>query len=212
MPPPAPAAEPAPVAPPRITPADAPPPPRDAQPEPEPKAEPAPEAAREAAPAANDSLLRSDAPTTDRPGPVLGIDWGTPEDAIATLRANRMVVAIWRADRSGEGGTYQGRVEFVNGRWRREPIDPASLPRFARTQRRLDDVPAFNDARRAARLRLGERLVVLMPVEVERKLRASLAAAAADRGLAYDDVRVFAGRFRVRGGAVRFEIVEVVPH
>ena len=192
----------APIAPPAPP---APPPP----PAPEPALAEAPPAAEPAAAGDPDSLLRSIAPESDHAGPVVGIDWGTAQNALATVRANDMVVAVWRGDLDGE---VSARVELVNGRWRREAMDPAVMPRFAKAMRRLDGVDAFRDARRGARLRAGEHLVVLLPREVEAKLNQSLLAAARARGLAWEDVAVFAGRFRVRGGgAVRFEIEQVVP-
>ena len=175
-------------------------------PPPVPMEEPEPD---DAASTPNESLLRSIAADNDSDGPILGIGWGTPENALATVQANGMVVAILS---DADGGLYTGRVENVNGRWRREPFDANALPLFARTVRRLDDVDAFDEARRGARLRRGERLVVLLPLEVEAKLRDSLVSAARRRGLTLAEVAVFATRFRVYGnGAVRFEVEQVIP-
>ena len=172
-------------------------------------ADPPPPDPEPAQAAANDSLLRSIAPPGDRTGPVIGIDWGTPRNALDTIRANGMVVAVTRGEADVE---VTARVEFVRGRWRREPMDPGALPLFAQTIRRVGGSTAFHDARRGARLRPGENLAVLLPREVEARLNRSLLAAARARGLAWEEVRVFAGRFRVReGGAVRFEIDQVVP-
>jgi len=80
---------------------------------------------------------------------------------------------------------------------------------FSNRLRIVDEVPAFDAVRRAVQIKPNERLAVLVPTEVERKLESAQLHAASKRGLSMKRVRYFAGRFRLRNGDLGFEITGV---
>jgi len=143
-----------------------------------------------------------------RRDPVLRIDWGRPADARAVREAAEMQLVV--LDTSGPAPIITGAVQPEEDSWRRRAYLPAAgTLRFSNHLRVVNDVPAFAEIRRTVRVGANERLAVLIPVDVERRIQGAQIEAASRHGLALGDVRSMAGHFVVTDGGLRFEIIHL---
>ena len=58
-------------------------------------------------------------------------------------------------------------------------------------------------------MKYGEKLDVLVPVSLEKKIEQAKLIAVASKGLAVKDVEIFGGRFAVNGNKISFEIDKI---
>ncbi len=183
--------------------AEAPPP----EPEP-PAAEPLPDLARVAeAPPTHAPDPGDVAGTSTANGPPeLRIDWGSGDHALDTLDAGDMILVV--LDREGDRIVIGQKVVYDAGVWRRSPYEPG-VTRYSNRLRIVDEVPAFEAANAAVRLRGEERLAVLLPLRVERTLASAQMEAAYNSGLVMNEIDNFAGRFTLRDGALAFDITHI---
>ncbi len=194
----------------------APEPPEPTAPEKPAEPEPAPESAdleriAEAEPAASmesegDFRGRVDAPERP-PAPELRIDWGSESVAIETLRTGDMKLAILKDAEPRPIITSEARRD--DDRWTRTPYRGGVRTRYSNRLRVVDNVPAFQRARRDLDLSADERLVVLVPTSVERMLESEQLATVFQRGLDLQDVRRFGGRFTLERSNLGFEITRL---
>jgi hypothetical protein len=202
-------------------PAPEPLPPVKPEPEPQPEPEPAPEPITPPAPAPLPDLARvaePDAGTIAEPGdlpgrplelrrPGLRIDWGSDAEAFAIVAAGHMKIVI--LDVADGGKTIRDEVAHSPNGWTRGPYQTLPSRTYANRLRIVDDVPAFEAVRAAARLGPRERLAVLVPVDVERMLESAQLGAAFAVGLSLDQIRGFAGHFTLSDGRLDFKITHI---
>jgi hypothetical protein len=93
--------------------------------------------------------------------------------------------------------------------WNRRVFKGLGPTLFSNRLRIVDHVPAFSAVRAALSLTAHERLAVLLPTNVERLLDSVQMKSAFSLGLAMEQVESFAGRFSVRDGALRFDVVHI---
>lgn len=200
------------------------------QPEPQPQAAPEPEPEPEPDPPAPETQPQpqpqpalqkvADAPRSEmgepgdlagaddgRDAPVLRIDWGTVEQALATLRAGGMIIVV--LDTRGGQPVIVQQVADEDGTWRRRSYAPPAGTTYSNRLRIVDRVPGFARVTEAVSLQPHERLAVLVPMQVERVLDSAQMEAAFGRGLVMNDIDNFAGRFTLRGGTLAFDITHV---
>ena len=198
---------------------------RDAEPAPEPAPEPDPEPASEperpprfeplheanadapdpaAEPEAGDFAEASDAEADPA---ALRIDWGTPENARRVLDAGRLRLIVISPD--PDGGVRLEASAAWRDRWVRRPVPAGASAAYSNRLRIVSDVPAFAAARRQLDLSPRERLAVMVPRLIERKLASAQRVAAQRRGLTLDEVRSFAGRFELEGRHLAFAVTTV---
>ena len=181
------------------------------EPEPEPEPEPAPRPPMK-------KVAETDKSDSDTPGdlagdpegrrsPSLRINWGTPEQALASLEAGEMIIVILGGGEPGPPITQQ--VSRDDGAWRRRPYRPAGATMYSNRLRIVDHVPAFEEVRRAIELRADERLAVLVPMRVERVLESAQTEAAIRHNVSIEQVENFAGRFSLNGGTLAFDVTHV---
>ncbi|MEM9065171.1 MAG: hypothetical protein AAGB51_06730 [Planctomycetota bacterium] len=139
--------------------------------------------------------------------PTLRIDWGDSQHARRILGATGMSLAVLRGRDAGVEITDS--IEPVGDRWHRYPVDHDSLAAFSNRMRIVDDVPAFAEARREARLTSRERLAVLVPASIERMFARAIEIEADRRGLMGSSIASVAGGFSIRDGRLLFEIKTV---
>lgn len=164
---------------------------------------PAPE---ELAQSRGDVAGRQDVPPRP-PAPELRVDWGDEQTAVETLRVGKMKLAVLRS--ASPRPVISSQANLTENRWRREAYRPEITVRYSNRLRVVDDVPAFQRVRRELDLQHDERLVVLLPTEVERMLQSAELAAAFERGMDMESVSRFGGRFTTQGSALSFEITRV---
>lgn len=185
-------------------------------PEPEPQSEPEPEPApeqpmlTEAAKAPETEVTQegdfAGAPDGDRE-PLLRIDWGPVEQAMATIQAGEMVMVVLTVD--GPKPTISQQIVLDDGAWLRRPSRNPDSTRFSNRLRIVDHVPGFSEVQEAVGLTGSERLAVLLPMRVERVLESAQMEAAFHRGLVMNQIDNFAGRFAMRDGKLDFDITHV---
>ncbi len=139
--------------------------------------------------------------------PELRIDWGTGDQALDTLDAGDMILVV--LDRDGDRVVIGQKVVYDAGVWRRSPYQPVGATRYSNRLRIVDQVPAFDAANAAVKLRGEERLAVLLPMRVERTLASAQMEAAYNSGLVMKEIDNFAGRFTLRDGALVFDITHI---
>ena len=139
--------------------------------------------------------------------PQLRIDWGTDDQALDMLDAGQMVLVV--LDREGDRIVIGQQVVFEDDAWRRRVYRPAGTTQYSNRLRIVHEVPAFDAARVAVRLRGEERLAVLLPMRVERTLESAQLEAAYNRGLVMNEIDNFAGQFTLRDGALAFDITHI---
>ena len=204
--------------------------PRTPEPLPEPEAEPPsppapPSVSEDQTPSSGEASLLDDLadttapladarPEFDAPGdfagtpqgearPVLRIDWGSPAEAAATLDAGGMRLIV-----VAEAGGRLDLVGEVRGFPARPLITSAAPPRgYANRLRMLEDVPAFAGV--ARELPSDRRLAVLVPREVERRLRAKVMEVLFRSGLDASEVSHIAGRWRRGSTGVDLEVTHL---
>ena len=138
--------------------------------------------------------------------PRLRIDWGNPAQARQTLSAGGMKLVVFQP---GEG--FKREVVYAGGAWRSQNPQLSASNRYTNRLRIVDGVPAFAAAKRAAQLRGGERLAVLLPEALEHELRTQQLAAASKRGLTESQIAAYGGRFVPAGSGLRLQITHVQP-
>lgn len=139
--------------------------------------------------------------------PELRINWGTGDQALDTIAAGNMILVV--LEREGDRAVIGQQIVYEEGNWRRRVYRPAGSTRYSNRLRIVDQVPAFDAARLAVNLRGEERLAVLLPLRVERKLESAQLEAAYGRGLAMNQIDNFAGRFTLRDGDLAFDITHI---
>lgn len=162
--------------------------------------------ARRDAAAANDAVS-VDAASARTQGPELRIDWGDRAAVLKVLQVGNMKLAVLR--NADPGPMIVDEVAPGGGAWSRAPYRQPASNRFSNRLRVVDDVPAFSDIRRAVRLRPDERLVVLVPSEVERTLQTAQISAAFKAGMTMESIRSFGGRFSIRDDRLEFEVSQI---
>ena len=186
------------------------------KPEPERPSEPAPEPApeqpmlAEAAEAPQTEVSQegdfAGAADGDRE-PLLRIDWGPVEQAMATIEAGGMVMVVLTVD--GPKPTISQQIVLDDGVWLRRPSRYPDSTQFSNRLRIVDHVPGFSEVQEALGLTGSERLAVLLPMRVERVLESAQMEAAFHRGLVMNQIDNFAGRFALRDGKLDFDITHV---
>lgn len=192
----------------------------DQTPAPEPEPEPEPEPQEAPQPPQPDLVKVAETPEaesmpqgdfageeTGNKTPLLRIDWGTGDEALATLEAGEMIVVV--LDGTGPQPLITQQVVFEDGDWQRRAYQPAGMKQYSNRLRIVEHVPAFDGVHRAAALGGDEHLAVLLPMRVERVLESAQMEAAYHRGLAMTQIDNFAGRFALRDGRLDFDITHV---
>ncbi len=194
-------------------------PPPEPEPEPQPTPQPVPEPATPVEPRLKlVKVAEPDATPQQEPGdfagrpegrhsPELRINWGSGKQALGAIEAGGMILVV--LDGAGGGAVIREQVENDEEIWRRTSYPSTATTRYSNRLRIVDHVPAFDDVRRAIKLRGEERLAVLLPLHVERVLESAQMQAAYKRGLIMNEIDNFAGRFTLRDGALAFDITHV---
>ncbi len=176
-------------------------------PEPEPTPQPAMEEVAEADETETDEPGDLAGDSDGRRTPSLRINWGTGEQALATVAAGEMIIVILGSREPSPVIRHQ--VSHEHGAWLRGPYQPAGATVYSNRLRIVDHVPAFEKVRRAVALGHDERLAILVPMRVERVLEAAQMEAAFNRGLVMQQVENFAGHFSLGDGTLAFDITHI---
>jgi len=139
--------------------------------------------------------------------PQLRINWGTGDQARSALEAGGMILVVLNG--TGGDAIISEQVAKDAEIWRRTAYPSTGSTKYSNRLRIVDNVPAFDDVRRAVNLRGQERLAVLLPLHIERVLESAQMEAAYKRGLIMKQIDNFAGRFTLRDGALAFHITHV---
>ena len=190
--------------------APSPPPAPEAEPEPAPPNPPMapthqPPPARDEKAGGDFAGRAADAPAT----PALRIDWGEPKGIAELLRVGRMKLAV--LDRRGSGQTITAEVRRGSSGWMVAPFQTPPGMRYSNRLRIVHEVPAFAAIRRSVELQPDQRLVVLIPETLERRLDRAQQDVARRRGLALAEVENIGGRFRLDADRLIFQVTRVDP-
>ena len=137
--------------------------------------------------------------------PVLRINWGTIAGTEQSIKTGKMKLVTL-----GPGNTILNEVKKSDkGKWQRMPIRFNAADVYSDCIRVVDRVPAFQQLKSNLPLNNGEKLAVLVPVSLEKKIEQAKLIALANKGLGLKDVEIFGGRFAVNGSRIFFEIDKI---
>lgn len=137
--------------------------------------------------------------------PILRINWGSPIQAVAVLRASGMRLVIL-----GPGGTIGN--ELVPGStdlWYVKPLAVEAGQRYSDSLRVVDKVPAFTSAKTFIRPGSGQSLAVLMPIDMEKMIETAKIAYAYQQGLRMQNIATLGGYFSLNNSDVDFMIKKI---
>lgn len=179
---------------------------------PEPTPTPQPDLARMAEETSSEIESRGDlagrTEASDRaPSPELRIDWGDETTALTVMDAGGMKLAVLSV--AGDGPNIVGEARRDERGWRRDRFRGDMRVRYSNRLRVVDEVPAFDAARRQVNLSSDEMLVVLVPTGVERMMESATLSAIFQRGLDMESVRRLGGRFTVEPSGLEFKVTRV---
>ena len=130
---------------------------------------------------------------------VLRIDWGSPEEATATVMAGNLRLITLTPQ-----GRLSSEIRRSGSGWRRADERPGDLSGYSNRVRIVDDTPAFAAA--IDLLAPGERLAVVLPLGLEHAVRTQQVRATSRAQLDPDDINVFFGRFHIAADEIVFTI------
>ncbi|MEM6259652.1 MAG: hypothetical protein AAGI37_15340 [Planctomycetota bacterium] len=118
-------------------------------------------------------------PSGERRLPRVRIDWGDPADALSLIDSAGLRLVV--LDVNGRDFTSEA-LKGREGQWRLVSFRVDGARRYASRLRVVDDVPAFQAVARALDLDHGQRLALLLPLELEQRIAAQIARVAVERG------------------------------
>lgn len=137
--------------------------------------------------------------------PVVRINWGSLNNAVSILNTSGMKLVIYES-----GGSVKRQVVIDGTTVSVKPLHIEPTIRYCDSLRIVDNVPAFAAIKTSLKIPSGNRLAVLVPVDVERIIESAKIAEVSRRSLSLRDVKVLGGKFNVAGGKVIFIIEKVL--